>query len=124
MITFREAHAASDEKQDLIEQLRVCRLDLQTANFEKDKLNEEVNLKSNLNKELEDTLQRLDHEKRSLEEKLSSLENATFSVSGRNTWNIARQRLLLERPTQEAVKRPKLTNPAEGKSCTSTTVRD
>ena len=123
MITFREAHAASDEKHHLVEQLRVCRLDLQTANFEKDKLNEEINNKSKLNKELEDALQRLDREKRNLEEKLSSLANAT-SVNGRYTRNSARQRLLLERPTHEAVKRPKLTNPAEGESCTSMTVRD
>jgi hypothetical protein len=124
IIIFREVHAASDEKRDLMEQLRICRLDLKTANLEKEKLNEEVNLKSKLNKQLKDNLQHLEHEKRSLKEKVSNLENTTFSLSGRNTRNNARQRLLLERPIPEAVKRPKLIDHAEGDSYTSTMVRD
>jgi hypothetical protein len=43
-------HAASDQKQDLIEQLWTCQLDLSEANLEMEKLNEEVQLKSKLNK--------------------------------------------------------------------------
>jgi len=50
MIIFREVHAASDQKWDLTEQLRICQLDLSEANLEKEKLNEEVQLKSKLNK--------------------------------------------------------------------------
>jgi ABC-type phosphate transport system auxiliary subunit len=82
MIIFREVHAASDKKRDLRERLRMCQRDLSAANLEKEKLKEEANLKSKLNKQLEDNLQRLEHEKGSLQEKVSNLEKAIFSPSG------------------------------------------
>jgi hypothetical protein len=69
-------------------------------------------------------VQCLEHEKRTVQHKVSNLEKAIFSPSGRNPRNSARQVLLLERPIPEAVGRPKLTDPAEGYSCTSTMVRD
>jgi hypothetical protein len=124
MIIFRELEVTSNEKQLLFEQLRQCRLNLHVANFEKKMLNEEVNLKSKLNKQLEDNLKCLEDEKRSLQEKVSNRENTIFSLIGRNPRSIAHQRLLLERPIPEEVRRPKLTDPAEGDSCTSTMVRD
>ena len=74
MIIFREVHAASDQKRDLIEQLWTCQLDLSEANLEKEKLNEEVQLKSKLNKQLEENLQHLEHEKKSLQERVYNLE--------------------------------------------------
>ena len=121
MIIFRELQESSDQNQDLTEQLRICQ-NLSTANL-KNELNEAVNLKSKLNKPLEDILQCLEHEKRSLQEKVSNPEKVV-SHSGRNPRNSARQRLLLERPLPVAVQRPKLTAPAEGNSRTSTMVRD
>ena len=124
MIIFREVHAASDKKRDLRERLRLCQRDLSAANLEKEKLNEEVNLKSKLNKQLEDDLQHLEHEKRSLQKKVSHLEKAISSPSGSNPRDSALQRLLLESPIPEVVRRPKLTDPAEDNSFTSTVVRE
>ena len=124
MIIFREVHAASDKKRDLRERLRTCQRDLSAANLEKEKLNEEVNLKSKLNKQLEDDLQHLENEKRSLQKKVCDLEKAISSPNGRNPRDSALQRLLLESPIPEAVRRPKLTDPAEGDSFTSTMVRE
>jgi hypothetical protein len=124
MIIFREVHAASEKKRDLRERLRICQRDLSAANLEKEKLNEEVNLKSKLNKQLEDDLQHLEHEKKSLQKKVCDLEKAISSPSGRNPRDSALQRLLLESPIPEAVRRPKLTDPAEGDSFTSTMVRE
>ena len=124
MIIFREMRAASDQKQDLQEWLRTCHLVLSAANLEKEKLNEEVNLKSKLNKKLEDDLQHSEHEKRSLQKKVCDLENAIASPSGRNPRHNALQRRLLKRHIPEAVRIPKLIDPAEGNSFASTTVRD
>jgi len=121
---FREVHAASDKKRDLRERLRMCQRDLSAANLEKEKLNEEVSLKSKLNKQLEDDLQHLEHEKRSLQKKVSDLEKAISSPSGSNPRDSALQRLLLESPIPEAVRRPKLTDPAADNSFTSTAVRE
>jgi ABC-type phosphate transport system auxiliary subunit len=117
MIIFREMHAASDQKQNLRQQLRICQRDLSAANLEKEKLNGEVNLKSKLNKQLKDDLQHLKHKKRSLQKKVYELEKAISSPSGRN-----HRDSVLQRP--EAVRRPKLTDPAEDDSVTSKTVRD
>jgi hypothetical protein len=47
---------------------------LSEANLEKEKLNEEVQLKSKLNKQLEENLQHLEHEKKSLQERVYNLE--------------------------------------------------
>ena len=124
MIIFREVHAASDKKRDLRERLRMCQRDLSEVNLEKEKLNEEVSLKSKLNKQLEDDLQHMEHEKRSLQKKLSDLEKAISSPSGSNPRDSALQRLLLESPIPEAARRPKLTDPAEDNSFTSTVVRE
>jgi predicted nuclease with TOPRIM domain len=124
MIIFREVHAASEKKRDLRERLRICQRDLSTANLEKERLNEEVNLKSKLNSQLEDDLQHLEHEKRSLQKKVCDLEKAISSPSGRNPRDSALQRLLKESPIPEAVRRPKLTDPAEDDSFTSTVVRE
>jgi septal ring factor EnvC (AmiA/AmiB activator) len=110
MIIFREMHAASAQTQDLIFQLKLCQLKLRAANSENEKLNVELNFKSKQNKQLEDDLKCMDHEKRSLQQKVSNLENALFSLSGRNPSNSANQRLLLERPILEEVRRPKLTD--------------
>jgi hypothetical protein len=60
MIIFRLICAALDKNRNLIEQLRMCQRVLSAANLEIEKLNEEVNLKSKLNKQLEDDLQHLD----------------------------------------------------------------
>ena len=117
-------HAASDQKRNLRVQLRTCWLDLSAANLEKEKLNEEINLKSQLNKQLEDDLQHLEHENRSLQKKVYDLEKAISSPSGRNPRDSVLQRLLMKRPIPEAVRRPKLTDAAEGNSFTSTMVRD
>jgi len=56
----------------------------------------------------------LEHEKRSLQEKVYNLAKATFSPSGKNPRKSAGQGLLLGRPIPEAVRRPKLTDPADG----------
>jgi len=101
MIIFREQQETSNQHQELKEQLRICQEKLRAANLKHEKLNEELNLKSKQNKELE-------HDKRSLQEEISNLE----------------KRPLLERPLPVAVQRTKLTDPAEGNSRTSTMVRD
>jgi len=119
MIIFREMRAASDQKRDLQDQLIICQLDLSAANLEKEKLNKEVNLKSMLNKQLEDNLQYLGHKNRSLQKKVYGLEKAL--LSGRNPRDSVLQRLFLERPIPEAVRRPKLADPTEDDS---TMVRD
>jgi len=124
MIIFREIRAVSDQKRNLRKRLRMCQRDLSAANFEKEKLNEDVNLKSKLNKQLEDNLQLLEHEKRSLQKKVYEREKAISSPSGRNHKDSVLQRLLLESPIPEAVRRPKLTDHAEDDSFTSTMVRD
>jgi hypothetical protein len=124
MIIFREMHAASDQKRDLRGQLIICQQGLSAANLEKQKLNKEVNLKSMLNEQLEDDLQHLEHENRSLQKKVYDLEKAISSLSGRNPRDSVLQRLLLERPIPEAVRRPKLTDPIEDDSFTSMMVRD
>jgi chromosome segregation ATPase len=123
MIIFRQVRTASDQNRYLLEQLRTCQLDLSAANLEKEKLSEELRLKSKLNKQLEDNLQNLDkekrslkHDNRSLQEKILKFEKATLSTSGRKTRNSGHHRLSL--------KRPKMTDPAEGDSHTSTMVRD
>jgi chromosome segregation ATPase len=124
MIIFSEVHAASDKKRKLGEKLRMCQWRLCAANLEKKKLNEEISHKSKLNKQMEDDLQHLDHEKRSLQKKVSDLEKAISSPSGSNPRDSALQRLLLESPIPEAVRRPKLTDPAEDDSFMSTVVRE
>jgi hypothetical protein len=125
MIIFRGMRVASDQKRILRERLRMYQEDLREANFEKEKLNEDVNLKSKLNKQLEDDLQHLEHEKRSLQKKVYELEKAiSSSPSGRNHKDSVLQRFLPESPIPEAVTRPKLTDPAEDDSFTSTMVRD
>ena len=115
----RELQETSDQNQDLTEQLRIRQQNLSTANLNNEKLNEAVTLKSKLNKQLEDNIHFLEHEKRILQEKVSNPDKVV-SHSGRNPRNSARQRLLLERPLPVAVQRPKLTDPAEGNSHTST----
>jgi hypothetical protein len=117
-------HAASDKMQDLREQLRICQRDLNAANLEKKKFNKEVKLKSKLNKQLEDDLQYSQNENRSLHKKVSDLEKAIFSPSGRNSRNCVFQRCSFGSLIPEAVRRTKLTDPAEGDSFTSMVVRD
>ena len=74
MIIFRELQETSDQNQDLTEQLRICQQNLSTANLKNEKLNEAETLKSKLNKQLEDNIHCLEHEKLSLQEKVSNLE--------------------------------------------------
>lgn len=119
---FREMQAASDRKQALRDQLRTCQQDLSAANLQKEKLYEEVNLKSKLNKQLEDDMQHLEHEKRSLQKKIRDLEKAISSPSGKNPRDSALRRLILESPIPEAVKVPRMTDSAEGDTSTSTLV--
>jgi len=57
MIIFSEQHAASDEKQDIIEQLRDCQVHLGQCNLRKEKLKEEVVLISKRNQQLEEQLE-------------------------------------------------------------------
>jgi chromosome segregation ATPase len=121
---FREMQAASEKKRELRDRLRVYLRDLSAANLEKIRLNEDLNLKSKLNKQLEDDLQHLEHEKRSLQKKIRDLEKAISSPSGKNPRDSALQRLILESPIPEAVKIPKLTDPAETDTSTSTLVRE
>lgn len=116
--------AASEKKRELRDRLRVYLRDLSAANLEKIRLNEDLNLKSKLNKQLEDDLQHLEHEKRSLQKKIRDLEKAISSPSGKNPRDSALQRLILESPIPEAVKIPKLTDPAETDTSTSTLVRE
>lgn len=123
LIIFREMQAASDKKRDLRDRLRICQRDLSTASLQKEKLNEELNLKSKLNKQLEDDMQHLEHEKRSLQKKVRDLEKAISSPSGKNPRDSALRRLILESPIPEAVKVPRLTDPAEADTSTSTLVR-
>jgi chromosome segregation ATPase len=115
--------AASDKKRDLRDRLRICQRDLNAANVQKEKLNEEVNLKSKLNKQLEDDMQHLEREKRSLQKKIRDLEKAISSPSGKNPRDNALQRLILESPIPDAVKVPRLTDPAEADTSPSTLVR-
>jgi len=124
MIIFREMCAASHQKQNLREQLDICLLNLSAANSEKEKLIEEINLQSKLNKQLEDDLQHLDHEKRSLQKKLYEFEKAVSSPSGSNPRDSVLQRHLLESRVPEAVRRPNLNDPTEDNSFTSRMVRD
>jgi septal ring factor EnvC (AmiA/AmiB activator) len=123
LIIFREMQAASDKKRDLRDRLRICQRDLCAANLQKEKLNEELYLKSNLNKQLEDDMQHLEHEKRRLQKKVHDLENAISSPSGKNPRDSALRRLILESPIPEAIKVPRLTNPAEADTSTSALVR-
>jgi predicted nuclease with TOPRIM domain len=124
MIILREMHAASDQKRKLRVKLKTCQQNLRATNLEKGKLNEEVNLKSKLNKQLEDDLQHLEREKRSLQKKVYDLQRAISSPTGRNPRDCVLQRLLMERPIPKAARRPKLTDPAEDDSFTSTMVRE
>lgn len=124
LITFREMQAASEKKRELRDRLRIYHRDLSAANLEKNRLNEDFNLKSKLNKQLEDDLQHLEHEKRSLQKKIHDLEKAISSPSGKNPRDSALQRLILESPIPEAVKIPRLTDPAETDISTSTLVRE
>ena len=74
MIIFREGHAASSGNRDLKEQLKTRQLHLSEANLENEKLNEEMRLQSKLIKQMEETVQHLEQEKESLEEKVYNLE--------------------------------------------------
>jgi len=74
MVIFSEGHAASSENRELKEQLKTRQLHLSEANLEKEKLNEEMCLQSKLIKQLEENVQHLEQEKKSLEEKLYNLE--------------------------------------------------
>jgi predicted nuclease with TOPRIM domain len=116
--------AASEKKRDLRDRLRIYQRDLSAASLEKERLNEDLNHKSNQNKQLEDDLQHLEHEKRSLQKKIRDLEKAIISPNGKNPRDSALQRLILESPIPEAVKIPRLTDPAEGETSTSTLVRE
>jgi predicted nuclease with TOPRIM domain len=124
LITSREIQAASEKKRDLRDRLRTCQRDLSAANLEKEKLNEEVNLKTKLNKQLEDDFQHLEHEKKSLQKKVHDLEKAISSPSGKNPSDSALRRLILESPIPEAVKIPRLTDPAEADKSAATLVRE
>lgn len=123
-IIFREMQAASEKKRDLRDRLRIYQRDLSAANLEKERLNEDINHKSKLNKQLEDDLQHLEHEKRSLQKKIRDLEKAITSPSGKNPRDSVLQRLILESPIPEAVRIPRLTDPAEGDPSTSAMVRE
>ncbi|XP_033610383.1 E3 ubiquitin-protein ligase TRAIP isoform X3 [Cryptotermes secundus] len=116
----REIQAASEKKRDFRDRLKIYHRDLSAAILEKNRLNEDLKLKSKLNKQLEDDLQHLEHEKKSLQKKIHDLEKAISSPSGKNPRDSALQRLILESPIPEAVKIPRLTDPAETDTSTST----
>lgn len=124
LITFREIQAASEKKRDFRDRLKIYHRDLSAAILEKNRLNEDLKLNSKLNKQLEDDLQHLEHEKKSLQKKIHDLEKAISSPSGKNPRDSALQRLILESPIPEAVKIPRLTDPAETGTSTSTMVRE
>ena len=64
--------------------------------------------------QLQDDFQHVQEENRSLIRKISDLEKAITSPSSNNPRDNALRRLILESPLPEAVKRPRLTDPADG----------
>ncbi|XP_069681479.1 E3 ubiquitin-protein ligase TRAIP-like [Periplaneta americana] len=107
----REMQVSSEKKRDMRERLRTCQRDLSIANLERDKLTEELNVKTKQNKQYEDDMKHMEQEMRGLQKKVRDLEKAISSPSGKNPRDSALRRLILESPLPEAAKRPKLTDP-------------